>query len=143
MSRRIIAWILCVVMPLVADWISFDGTPIPTPPTISIQQNDAQAVILNIKVHGIMVIDTMVDGITYQRIEIPDETRTSDIGKAELPIINRIIQIQPMPGVTLCDTTIKDTLLDNYNIFPRQPGAVPTPKNWTVYKLSHPVYTGC
>jgi len=123
MSRRIIIWALCVVMPLVADWVSFDGTPIPTPPTISIQQNDAQAVILNIKVHGIMVIDTMVDGITYQRIKIPDETRTSDIGKAELPIINRIIQIQPMSGVTLCDTTIKDTLLDNYNIFPRQPGA--------------------
>ncbi len=73
-----------------AGWVSFDGTPTPTPPSITILQNDAQAVVLNVKIHGMFSEDTTVEGITYQLIYIPQEITTSDIVKAEIPILKRL-----------------------------------------------------
>lgn len=103
-----------------AGWVSFDGTPNLTPPSITILQNDAQAVVLNVKIHGMFSEDTTVEGITYQRIYIPQETTTSDIGKADIPILKRFIQIQPQSGTVVNITIIAETLFTNYYVFPFQ-----------------------
>ncbi|MEO0216490.1 MAG: C25 family cysteine peptidase [candidate division WOR-3 bacterium] len=109
-----------LISSLMALWIPFDGTSDPTPPSIAILSNTTRQLILNIKIHGMFLQDTTIGGKTYQRILIPQEITTSDIGKAELPVLKRLIQIQPQSGTILSVIQVEESLFTNCNIFPTQ-----------------------
>ena len=52
---------ICITL-CFGGWISFDGTPNPVSPTISVLQSDNECVILNVKIHGMNIRDTAIGG---------------------------------------------------------------------------------
>ncbi len=72
--------------------------------------------------HGFYKEDTVVNGITYQRIRVPEVYgHTPDVGKPELPIIGKIFAMNPTSGVTPSIVTKEEVIFRGYRIFPTQP----------------------
>jgi hypothetical protein len=120
MLKHIIALSILVVFGVASEWVSLDSSPDSTPPTITILQNDARAVVLNVTIHGFFKEDTIIGDITYQRLVFPQAQSCDVIGDPMTPAIKKLIQILPTTGTNLSYEMKSDTILDNYYIMPYQ-----------------------
>lgn len=102
-------------------WVSFDGTPEPIPPTVEILSADVNHVFYDIQVHGMLVSDTVVEGVTYQRLSFPGEGALSDEGLPELPYVCRYVGYAPNATTVLAAGYLDEVELWNYQVFPAQP----------------------
>ncbi|MFB0509618.1 MAG: C25 family cysteine peptidase, partial [bacterium] len=101
-----------------------------TPPTINIVSGSRSDLTLKISLHGMLVEDTIVNGITYHVLSIPKCAQISDIGKPMLPFISEMIAIHPQRQVRLSADSLEFIVLDNYYVFPAQ-----YPQNGSVYQV--------
>jgi DUF971 family protein len=67
-----------------------------------------------------MVEDSIVDGINYQVLSIPECAQVSDPGKPMLPFISKMIAIDPQSQVRLNIDSLEFIFLDNYYVYPAQ-----------------------
>ncbi len=107
---------LCVADPM---WISFDGTPNPTPPKVEILSGDRAGVKFKVTVPGMLVDEKIVNGVKYQTITLPGVHSGWAVGNPELPNIGRLIAIAPQSDVSVILNT-KDRELNGYFIYPYQ-----------------------
>lgn len=114
-----------------AAWVSFDGTTEPTPPTVHVGDASPAGVTLDITVHGMLVMDTVVAGVSYHVLAFPGEGAMSDVGFPQLPQVTRLVGHAPEAAVSV-DVSCDDTLvLGGYNVYPAQepvfePGCSPS-----------------
>ncbi|MCD4735445.1 MAG: hypothetical protein K8R53_05345, partial [Bacteroidales bacterium] len=101
------------------EWKSFTAE-FPQDPVVSIEQQDAEKLILDINIGG-MFVSTYTENVqVFQRLELLPGQTTKEIGKPELPMINHLIGI---PGNKLARVKILEketTTLENYNVYPFQ-----------------------
>ena len=101
-------------------WISFDGTPEPQPPTVSIDDASQTSVTLHIQVHGMFVRDTVVEGTRYDIFSFPEEGTESDVGRPQLPQVTKLVGFAPEATISV-DVGYDDLLvLSGYYAFPAQ-----------------------
>ncbi|MGB3341790.1 MAG: C25 family cysteine peptidase [bacterium] len=90
------------------------------PPSIDIISGSREGLTLRFTIHGMWVEDTIVDGINYQVLSIPECAQVSDPGKPMLPFINKMIAIDPQSQVRLNIDSLEFIFLDNYYVYPAQ-----------------------
>ena len=120
MLKRAIVCTIIIITSLMAGWVSFDGTPVPTAPTINMISGSREGLTLKITLHGMLVEDTTVNGVAYQIISIPECAQISDIGKPMLAFISKMIAIHPQRQVRLTADSLEYISLQNYFVFPAQ-----------------------
>jgi hypothetical protein len=144
MSKYVTTLLMIVAVSTASEWVSLDGMPESSPPTITILENDANSVVLNIKLHGFFKEDTVVDDTTYQQLLLPQEFYSNEIGTPMTPAIKKLIQIPPISGTSVSYSTISDTTLSGYYVFPyqypsyRTDSMPPFEKNGYVYLYWYP-----
>jgi len=74
--KKVIVYAVITISSLNAGWVSFDGTPVPTPPSLEIISGGKEGFTLKISVHGMYVEDTIVEGVNYQILSILSATKS-------------------------------------------------------------------
>jgi len=105
----------------VAEWLSTDGTPVPTPPTISIVSNSDAGTVVDVVVHGVMRDTTTVDSTTYDVISLPGEvTADLDIGKPQVPQIAVLLGVPDNAQVSVSVQALDSTMFGIGLCYPYQ-----------------------
>ncbi|MBM3315217.1 hypothetical protein FJY71_05165 [candidate division WOR-3 bacterium] len=67
-------------------WVSFDGSSQQAvPPSVVVVSGDANHVAYDIRVHGMLVSDTVIEGEAYRRLSFPGEGVLGEESLPELP----------------------------------------------------------
>ncbi|MBW2005261.1 MAG: hypothetical protein JRI72_11780 [Deltaproteobacteria bacterium] len=101
-------------------WINLDGTPALKEPTIEVTENNQNNVKLNLKIHGFLKTDTIIENETFHCVVLPQEFSEDSIGFPMVPQIKGLIQIPSSSGISVNYEIISDTILDNYYLIPYQ-----------------------
>lgn len=101
-------------------WVTFDGTTVPTPPTVTIIEADAYHVTYEVSLHGMLVQDTTVDGVLYQIISLPNEGEMADTGKPQIPHVTRLVGFGQGASVSAVSEFSAEQTFEDYYIFPGQ-----------------------
>jgi PKD repeat protein len=101
-------------------WVSFNGQAQGKPDIRVIEKSGTKSMTLEINIPGMYVEDVQQEGKTFQRLEIMEMQSTKEIGRAELPMISKIVGL---PGNTIARLTIleqEESTLENYLVYPFQ-----------------------
>ncbi len=119
--------LLAVVIHGEPVWLSFDATsPQAVPPSVEIVDGDPNHVVYDIKIHGVLVSDTLVEGDVYHRLSFPDEGALGDEGLPELPFVTRIVGYAPDAQTSITAQCEGEVVLLDYLVYPAQPGVTLT-----------------
>ncbi|MGQ9706345.1 MAG: C25 family cysteine peptidase [bacterium] len=102
-------------------WVAFyPEYPVGTPPIITVQSNSTTTTVVQITVPGMWVEDIEIDGIIYQKLELPEYSTLSIIGLPALPTVGGFVGFLEMRDTSIEYTDDETILLENYNVFPFQ-----------------------
>ncbi len=108
-----------------SEYIPLNGNLFPENPKFTVLSSNLSQFSFELEIPGFFVEDTVIEGETYQIIELlSSQGSTEEVGKPNLPIINRLVGILPQSGISATFQILEDTVLDNYLIFPTQPPVV-------------------
>ncbi|MCK4653727.1 MAG: hypothetical protein KAU01_04720, partial [Candidatus Cloacimonetes bacterium] len=100
-------------------WVGFTSNSAEVP-QVTVIESDHSKLILDITIPGMKVYTIEEKGEIFQRLELVKNHTTYDVGKPELPMINKIIGIPDNQRVRVKILEETTTILDNYNIYPFQ-----------------------
>ena len=89
-------------------------------PRAYMKEQTTTGVMLNFDVPGMLVHEVNVEGITFHRLSIPGQAALSDVGKPELPIIGRLIEVPRNVDFKVEIVKAESIPLDCYNVYPAQ-----------------------
>ncbi|MCB2221351.1 MAG: T9SS type A sorting domain-containing protein [Bacteroidetes bacterium] len=101
------------------SWVGFTSDQ-PQMPTIILEEQNDQHVILNIDLTGMYVSEVTENDQIFQRLELFPDWTTKDVGKPELPMLSELIGIPDNKMVKVKVLEQETTKLDNYHIYPFQ-----------------------
>ena len=99
------------------DWVSFTKTN-PEEPIISLVQSNTQSVEFSVEIPGMFSLDKSVEGTTYQRISLMEQSVIQSIGEPELPVIRQLIAIPECTNVDLTISSQTPISFNNYMVYP-------------------------
>jgi hypothetical protein len=102
-------------------WIPFD--PHSTKegqPRSNMKDETTMDIMINFDVPGMYVSETMIDGVTYHHLSMPMHANRMEIGKPQVPVVGRIIEIPK--GIDFEVEIVKKKSIKEYyyNIIPSQ-----------------------
>jgi hypothetical protein len=77
---------------LFAEWVDFSG-PEGRAPGITVLEDRGSSVRVALELHGYLLDEVLIDGVTYTRISLPNEVTYLKAGFPELPTMSRNIAI--------------------------------------------------
>jgi hypothetical protein len=101
-------------------WVRFMNTPVGAKPTANMKDETTSDTMVNFDIPGMYVHEVKVNGITNHRLSIPGQGNTQIVGKPEVPIIGRLIEVPFGVNFNLEIFKSKFVTLKNYNIYPAQ-----------------------
>ena len=124
-TLAVLAFVLTVVIafhttPVMSqEWISFDGvTSTATEPDFEVLESDISGVSFDLAVYGMSVKDTVYQGITYQRLNIPEYLWSAQVGAPEVPVVRALVAISECEDIILKVTTTDSTTRENFKVYP-------------------------
>jgi len=103
----------------VAEWLSADGTPVPTNPTVTILSNDNTGTVLDVTVHGVSKEPRVVGDSTYYEVSIPgDFAANLDVGKPEVPKLSHLLGIPDSAQVSVSLQPLDNAFFDSILCYP-------------------------
>ena len=113
--------ILTVSGSYASEWLSFDGTTMQAPPTITVLSHDNTSTVINVHIPGAFVNEKVVDDTTYHLFEFMDYAMIQDVGKPALPAIYDLVGIPATASVSI---SVQDSSTfhgySDYKIYPYQ-----------------------
>jgi hypothetical protein len=88
--------------------------------SVSALKEDVQKIPLSVDVTGFNLLDTIIGGKSYNQIRMPGAGLESEVGKPELPVIRKFIQIPLGSKAEISDLKFNKTTMDNYILNPVQ-----------------------
>ena len=102
-------------------WIPFIPRAIPgAPHEVKPKSSDNEGIAVYCSVPGMYVVDIPVDGDVYQRLIIPYAGHTAEVGKPELPVIIRYLEVPRNVDVKVKILYSKYKMLEGFKIYPVQ-----------------------
>ncbi|MCL2042195.1 MAG: hypothetical protein FWG84_09210, partial [Bacteroidales bacterium] len=80
------------------NWVSFSKSE-PSAPEMNLLTSTAQSVSFEVSIPGIYMLDTLVNGVAYTRLILPDGTAVNPAGSPELPVLSYKVAIPDCDGV--------------------------------------------
>lgn len=87
---------------------------------VYVKDETTSGMLLNFDIPGIYVYNVVKNDTTYQRISIPGHGTNTELGKPELPVIGRVIEIPYDIDVSLSIYKSEYITLKDYTVFPFQ-----------------------
>lgn len=101
------------------EWISFDGlTSIATEPEFEVQESSVSGVSFDVKVPGMSVREVEHEGVTYQRLTVPEYLWSEQVGAPEVPVVRALVAIPECEEIILEVTTTDSTTRESYKVYP-------------------------
>ncbi len=129
MFRKRLTFLLACLIPFAASlnaaslrWVAFDEAKAQgSAMEIKVLRADVSQITLHVSVPGMWVQDTIVEGVTFQRIHVPGMPgRLAQVGSPELPKKSRFFALPPSAGAALKVSNVKHRVLTDYLVFPEQ-----------------------
>ena len=124
-----------------ADWVPLGIAAEPGGPSVTVLRSNESETVVRISIPGFWSEDVVYGDETYRSIRFPGYFTTTDIGKAQLPIIFELLAIPGSSGVRAHVVDYSTVSLDGYRIVPFQ---TPTygPKRSQGFDLDEEFYRG-
>lgn len=87
---------------------------------VYLKDETTSGILINVDIPGIYVYEVERNDTIYQRLSIPGHGTNTDLGKPELPVIGRIIEIPYEIDVQLSIYKSEYTTIRDYHVFPYQ-----------------------
>jgi len=101
------------------QWISFDGlTTSAKEPEFEVNESSLSGVSFDVTVPGMSVREVEHDGVTYQRLAIPEYLWTAQVGSPEVPVVRFLVAIPECEDIILEATTPDSTSRENFKVYP-------------------------
>lgn len=103
MKKTILISALCLLfgsMVFAQNWVTFTKST-PEEPVINLTQSNNQEVSFTVEICGMYKNNITFENEAFQRIDIPNEAKTKQIGNPELPYIRQLIAIPECDNVVL------------------------------------------
>jgi hypothetical protein len=112
------------------QWLSFDGTAVPSEPVLSLLGSDAKAIDLQATLPGSQVAHVRVQGQNFTRLFQEGYGHPSQIGLPDLPVLRQGVEIPFGAQVSLevLRATYADYSLSELSLYPIYPLQPPAPK---------------
>ncbi len=102
-------------------WIPFEkGAKEGKKSTSNMKDETTTDVMINFNIPGMYVNEKMIDGITYHQLSMPFQANKMDIGKPQVPIAGRIIEVPKNVDFSIEIVEKKSINLNYYNVMPVQ-----------------------
>lgn len=103
------------------EWIPFiRGVEPGTPPNVKIKSSDNSGILIDTEIFGIYCFNITIEDKKYQRFSIPYEGHTNEIGKPEIPVIRRYLEVPYDINLGVEIIYSDYTTLDGYYAYPVQ-----------------------
>jgi len=101
------------------QWISFDGlTTSAKEPEFEVNESSLSGVNFDVTVSGMSVREVEHDGVTYQRLAIPEYLWTAQVGSPELPVVRFLVAIPECEDIILEAAATDSSSRENFKIYP-------------------------
>lgn len=124
-TLAVLAFVLSVVIAfhttpaMSQEWVSFDGvTSTATEPDFEVRESDVSGVSFDVAVYGMSVKDTVYQGVTYQRLNIPEYLWSAQVGAPEVPVVRALVAIPDCEDIVLEVTTADSVTHENFRVYP-------------------------
>jgi hypothetical protein len=101
-------------------WISFDSDDSSKLPDVEILKSDLDSITVEVNIHGVQLEQKRVGEEKFQVLTIPGYGFTTEVGKAQLPVMRTFLAIPPSSEVELKILDANYSVLQGYNIYPVQ-----------------------
>ncbi len=102
-------------------WIPFERRAEPgSKPRAAMKDETTSDIMINFEIPGMNVWEIIVNGTLYHRLSIPGVSNLDNIGKPEVPIVGRVVEIPLGVNLSIEIFKSKSRVLDCYNIYPAQ-----------------------
>ncbi|MCB9288810.1 MAG: hypothetical protein H6560_15995 [Lewinellaceae bacterium] len=89
-------------------------------PEASMKDETTTDIMVNFDIPGMFVYQAEEEGIIYHRVIIPGQANMMDVGKPELPVLGRMLEIPRDVSINVEIVKERSRILDCYNIYPAQ-----------------------
>ncbi len=89
-------------------------------PNAVIKESSTRGMTVNFTIPGIKVHETKVDKIAYHHIAIPETGSLGNVGKPELPMIGKMIEVPQNTNISIEVTNSSYKEIDGYHVYPLQ-----------------------
>jgi len=87
-------------------------------PIFNLQHSSNENVSFTVETSGMVVRDVLGKEKTYQRLAIPDQNRSTEVGFPEIPVISQLIAIPDCDQVNLRIIPTDSIEMENYYVYP-------------------------
>ena len=101
-------------------WVPFTANVPGTPPIIEVLSSNNAQTVIHVTIPGMWVEDTLIDGVTYQIVRLPDHSTLGNVGAPQLPAIRKLVAIPPTSNVSISIAAGTPLFLSGYTIYPFQ-----------------------
>ncbi len=102
-------------------WTVFTGNfPEGTPPIVNVISSDEDSTVVEITTPGMWEEEVEIDGMTFQKIEIPEYGFTYEIGLPQIPGVRELVAVPGMKDIFLNVVETKTIEREEYNVYPVQ-----------------------
>ena len=110
------------------QWVSLvDGFHEGASPVITILESTADRTLMHVVIPGFWVESSTADGLTCQKLTIPDESFTAEVGAPQLPIIHALVAVPFGADPSATVRSASETILTGYYVCPCTPPAFDHP----------------
>jgi PKD repeat protein len=102
------------------EWISLDGSTEPVQPEVTVIVSNDSRTVIEYNLSGFTRESMNHDGHEYQSLRLPGHFTTLDVGKPQLPVINKLIAVPAGARLSVSVAQANAILLDGYNVYPFQ-----------------------
>jgi len=82
-------------------WVSFSSTAGQGAPVVNVLSSTAQSVSFEVTLSGIYKMDTIVNGVAFTRLMLPDGFAVNPSGSPEVPVLSYKVAIPDNDGVAV------------------------------------------
>lgn len=102
-------------------WIPFASRARPgAQPAVAMKNETTTDILLNFDIPGMYVWEQWTEGTLYHRLSIPRTSNLDRVGRPEVPIVGRVVEIPPGVDISVEIYKSQSRVLDCYNVFPAQ-----------------------
>jgi hypothetical protein len=124
MKKALYIIIIMACMPMLVSakqvWVPFMSGAQGAPPVIKVVESNTSRTIVHITIPGMYVTDTVIDGTTYQILQIPGYGTMNDIGAPQVPVVRELVAIPPIADAGVAIQPSASLFLDDFMVFPCQ-----------------------
>jgi len=102
------------------QWVSLNGDTLPSSPVCQIVKSGKDFVEIEIQISGFYREDTIIDGVTFQKLYLDEFYSTQDVGIPEMPVLNKLIYKPDSSDISATLFNCLQDTLEEYNIYPYQ-----------------------